>query len=77
MMMLFGGLVFVFLGIVMWQLITTNNSRYGTEHEHKEKLKGMPKTTQDILDERYANGEISREEYWAILEDIDSDIDYQ
>lgn len=46
----------------------SNNSSSSTFDKHK----GRSKTAHEIADERYANGEISREEYLKIVKDLDS-----
>ena len=54
MMMGFGVLVVVVFVVIVWQLI---NQTDNTNTIHKRNVR------QDILDECYANGEITREEY--------------
>ncbi|MCC6611895.1 MAG: hypothetical protein IT320_00375 [Anaerolineae bacterium] len=73
MMMVFGGLVVVILAVVIWQWIN-HNANAGLEQ--KEKRKSVPQAARDILDIRFAKGEISRDEYMAYLEDIEDDKRY-
>lgn len=61
-------LVILAVGFLIWQ--TSSNNNTGSQ-QHYEKPKGQPKTAQEIADERYANGEISREEYNTIVEDLE------
>ena len=74
MMMGFGVFVFLVIGIIAWQMIDKNQK---IDPLRKEKRKAMPQTAHEILDERYANDEITREEYLTIVEDIESDQQYQ
>ena len=71
MMMLFSGVIVVVLAVVVWQFINDSESPY------KQKRKGIPQTVRDILDERYANDEISRDEYFTMLEDIETNKQYR
>lgn len=48
----------------------THNEPTATAYQ---KPKGQRKTAREIADERYANGEISREEYNTIIEDLERD----
>ncbi|GAB4524013.1 MAG: hypothetical protein OHK0046_38340 [Anaerolineae bacterium] len=50
---------------------SSNNMR--SEPTDYQKRKGQRKTAREIADERYANGEISREEYNTIIEDLEHD----
>lgn len=70
MMMVFGGLVVVVLAAVVWQMINNNANAVP---EQKEKRKGVPQAARDILDIRFAKGEVSRDEYMTLLEDIEDD----
>lgn len=74
MMMGFGILVFMILGVIVWKYITDNND---AKTQNKEKRKAMPQTAHEILDERYANDEVTGEEYLAISEDIKAKSQYQ
>lgn len=74
MMMGFGVFVFLVIGIIAWQILDKNQK---IDQPRKEKRKGMPQSAQEILNERYANDEITREEYLRIVEDIESDQQYQ
>lgn len=71
MMMLLGGLILVVVGIVAWQYINNVNN------EPKDKRKAIPQSAKEILDERYANDELTREEYLAVLEDIEAHKQYE
>lgn len=71
MMMLLGGLILVVVGIVAWQYINNVNN------EPKEKRKAIPQSAKEILDERYANDELTREEYLAVLEDLEAHQQYK
>lgn len=71
-MMLFGGLAAFMLAVFLWELINQN----AQQESDKEKRKGRPHSARDILDERYANGDISQEEYLTILEDIETNKQY-
>lgn len=73
-MMIPGLLVIIVVSIIVWQWMESN---LATKPERKEKRKGLPQTAQDILDERYANGEISREEYLTVLKDIETEKEYR
>ncbi len=74
MMMGFGFIVVLIVGVIAWQLLSQNQN---TETLHKEKRKAIPQSAREILDERYANDEITREDYLTIVEDIESDQQYQ
>ncbi|QPC83122.1 hypothetical protein G4Y79_01730 [Phototrophicus methaneseepsis] len=69
MMMLPALFVLIVLCMIVWQQMANNAP---AKTAHKEKRKAIPQTAHDILDERYANSEISREEYLATLEDIET-----
>lgn len=73
-----GGWFWLIFIVVMLLLIgyfalqtSSNNTR--NEPTAYEKPKGQRKTAREIADERYANGEISREEYNTIIEDLERD----
>lgn len=74
MMMSLGFIAVLVVGVVVWQLISENPK---TKTVYKQKHKAIPQTAQEILDERYANDEITREEYLTIAEDIESNQQYQ
>lgn len=74
MMMLPALFVLVVLCMIVWQQMANNAA---TKTDHKEKRKVIPPTAHDILDERYANGEISREEYLTTLEDIETKLQHR
>jgi putative membrane protein len=63
-------LVIIFVGFLLWQTYNRNNA--GSQR-HNEKPKGRSKTAREIADERYANGDISREEYNTIIDDLERD----
>ncbi len=69
MMMLPALFVLIVLCMIVWQQMANDAP---AKTDHKEKRKAIPQTAHDILDERYANSEISREEYLTTLEDIES-----
>jgi len=64
----FGILVIVIFGVVLWQFVDRNNQANAF---HKEKRKAKPKTEQDVAYKRYANDEISQEEYITLLNDLE------
>ncbi len=68
MMMGFGILVIAIFGVVLWQFVGRQNQANAI---HKEKRKVKPKTEQDIAYKRYANDEISQEEYITLLNDLE------
>lgn len=68
MMMGFGILIVVVFGVIMWRFIDKNNDANAL---YKEKRKVMPQTAQDIVYERYANDEITQEEYLTLLNDLE------
>ena len=65
-------IVVMLLLIGYFALQASSNNMRGEPTDH-EKPKGQRKTAQEIADERYANGEISREEYNTIIEDLERD----
>lgn len=71
MMMLLGGLILVVVGIIAWQYFNT------VDNEPKEKRKAIPQSAREILDERYANDELTQEEYLAKLDDIEAHQQYK
>lgn len=64
-------IVVMLLLIGYFALHTSSNNMRG-EPTHYEKRKGQRKTAREIADERYANGEISREKYNTIIEDLEN-----
>lgn len=63
-------LLFLVIGFIVLQTSTQPGS---SSTENHQKPKGQPKTAVEIARERYANGEISREEYTTIVEDLEGD----
>lgn len=68
MMMGFGILAIAIFGVVLWQFVDRKDESNAL---HKEKRKVKPKTEQDIAYQRYANDEISQEEYIILLNDLE------
>lgn len=67
MMMIPIGIALVIVAILLAQYISNDSQ---IEVADKEKRKAIPQTARDILSERYANGELTREEYLTMLDDI-------
>lgn len=74
MMMGFGAIVVIVVCIIVWQFISGNQQ---TEVNHKQKRKAIPQSEKAILNERYANDELTREEYLVMLEDIEASQKYK
>ena len=68
--LLFIGVMLLLIGYFALQASSSNRHHEPAAHK---KSKGQRKTAQEIADERYANGEISREEYNTIIEDLERD----
>ena len=70
-MMLLGSVVLIIIGLVAWQYINPPNEK------PKQKRKAIPQTAREILDERYANYELTREQYLGMIEDIEASSQYK
>ena len=74
MMMGFGLIAVIVVGVFVWQLLSVNQK---TKVAYKQKRKAIPQSAKEILDERYANDELTREEYLAVLEDLEAHQQYK
>ena len=74
MMMGFGFIALIVVGVIAWYFFNENHK---AEIGHKQKRKAIPQSAKEILDERYANDELTREEYLAVLEDLESHQQYK
>lgn len=70
----FGLIAVIVVGVFVWQLLSVNQK---TKVAYKQKRKAIPQSAKEILDERYANDELTREEYLAVLEDLEAHQQYK
>jgi putative membrane protein len=68
--LLIGLLLFIaiVIGVVLWAVVSSRRSRNG---EHITTSQHTSQSPQDMLKERYARGEIDREEYLRRKQDLE------
>lgn len=66
-------IVMMILVVGFFAMQTSSNSGHIDSQVGREKPKRQSKSARAIADERYARGEISREEYLTIIRDIERD----